>query len=608
MKSAIAILVTLLSVQGFAQSLSKYEQNPCNFRTQALDQVTSGYLPPTSNDILVQSLGLSPQDRLQIMCDLKSGFLQKYASYYLKKDTAGIDLEKNFNLCAWREYETKDTSRLHFSDRVLECLAKTRDTHVYGALAAPRPAVATVFTMAHIQGKNYITVLNQRLIARLKQGNDEVPPDIDEILAVGNEVLEIDGMSVDQAALNLRRYISSSSLDYAIYASYASLTMRDFSYPTSSVVEFKIKKPTGEVRQVALPWWSYFVGPDIEAEQYFRNLGIPKVNDLQWVYDPAAHRYLKDDDAFGSKGWGFSIPLYSGKDINVLLGSSGSPAIRFGITTSDKGQKFCYLQIRTFLEKDLISATDDSVRTTFVDALKASVLTCKKENVPMVLDLRSNPGGIGDYPPYFMSLLARTGESTVGVAQTLRVDKMSSQVMNELLNPDRVAFTDLDNPSAFSSTALEAYKNALRNNQPYMDWIYGKDLAPDSDINGYNGKIVALVTPACVSACDITSRLLKNSKRATLLGTHANGTGAGFMGGESFLKDSLGILNVEIPNFLFSIPAAKSDITVMDFSANKSMVIENNPTMADVNYEPSLTDITQGNKDLKAKIYSILFQ
>ena len=137
-----------------------------------------------------------------------------------------------------------------------------------------------------------------------------------------------------------------------------------------------------------------------------------------------------------------------------------------------------------------------------------------------------------------------------------------------------------------------------RNN--YTPMFVNSPVTPHPSIGGYDKKIVALITPNCISACDITSFILKASGRATLIGTHSNGTGAGFMStGEisNDWEDDHKVFSTTIPNLLFGLPGSKTDTETLVFEKDsvERLDTENRPTFADVQYWTTNKDIQNKN-------------
>jgi hypothetical protein len=94
------------------------------------------------------------------------------------------------------------------------------------------------------------------------------------------------------------------------------------------------------------------------------------------------------------------------------------------------------------------------------------------------------------------------------------------------------------------------------------------------------------------------SFLLKSSGRATIIGTHSNGTGAGFLStGElnTHWDDRLRVLETQVPNYLFGVPGKSYETTVFEDNSAETMCSENKPTIADIQYAPTMLDVAKNN-------------
>jgi hypothetical protein len=105
------------------------------------------------------------------------------------------------------------------------------------------------------------------------------------------------------------------------------------------------------------------------------------------------------------------------------------------------------------------------------------------------------------------------------------------------------------------------------------------------------------------------SFLLKSSGRATIIGTHSNGTGAGFLStGELNTKweDRLRVLETQVPNYLFGVPGTSIDQTVFDENSVEKMCSENRPIFADVTYSSTMLDLARNNLGWLQKASQVL--
>ena len=157
---------------------------------------------------------------------------------------------------------------------------------------------------------------------------------------------------------------------------------------------------------------------------------------------------------------------------------------------------------------------------------------------------------------------------------------------------------------------IEHLNDARKKNKEYIGPFNRiEKIKASEEVGGYDQKIVALITPACISACDVFSSLLKTSRRATLIGSHTNGTGAGYFTSTPLdsikWEDDYRILKVYIPNSLFG-KARKIDKPQMSLSAAREFSSENKPTFADVKYDPVLDDYLKKGEPWFDKAISVL--
>jgi hypothetical protein len=151
---------------------------------------------------------------------------------------------------------------------------------------------------------------------------------------------------------------------------------------------------------------------------------------------------------------------------------------------------------------------------------------------------------------------------------------------------------------------MDQYRDLLSktidDNREYTQMFTHSSVTPSPLIGGYDKKIVALITPYCISACDITSFIFKSSERVTLIGSQSNGTGAGFINSKEITtgwEDDLKIFNTSIPNLLFGIPGSKTDTEILIFEQDNAFKLdtENQPTVADVQYSTTRKDLLNKN-------------
>ena len=172
-----------------------------------------------------------------------------------------------------------------------------------------------------------------------------------------------------------------------------------------------------------------------------------------------------------------------------------------------------------------------------------------------------------------MSVLAEEGATYPGATSGYRMTSYMRQVMEPDLHQQVVGE---DQTLGLNNDQLRAvFQTTIEERRDYTPMFAGETIDYDRQkIGGFNNNIVALVTANCISACDKMSFLLKSSGRAVILGTHSNGTGAGFLStGELNTKweDRLRVFETQVPNYLFGIPGKSVTETVFDNNSTETM-------------------------------------
>ena len=136
-------------------------------------------------------------------------------------------------------------------------------------------------------------------------------------------------------------------------------------------------------------------------------------------------------------------------------------------------------------------------------------------------------------------------------------------------------------------------------------------------VGGYEGRVVALTSPSCMSACDRLAGLLRSSRRALLLGGPTEGAGGSQQEAPNLgarWSDPDGVLSLSIPNAAMGVQpldagaplAARAERTAEEFFA--ALAFENRPVPPDVPYSTSLADITGHNRGWLEQVEAVLFE
>ena len=190
----------------------------------------------------------------------------------------------------------------------------------------------------------------------------------------------------------------------------------------------------------------------------------------------------------------------------------------------------------------------------------------------------------------------RITQSLISVIQKLRID-------HEPFPTPQDPFS-----KAFLFDALEL---ALTQKLPYLPVVASGNIEADAVVKGYSEPMVVLISPECISGCDIIADLIKKSGRAKLIGTHSNGTGAGVFGDQirhqALWEDPYEFVRVKISTYLFGVFLGPVNEPIHDFDAHKDKITENSPTVADVIYDTDLSDLTLNGKGWASRALQELF-
>jgi hypothetical protein len=257
------------------------------------------------------------------------------------------------------------------------------------------------------------------------------------------------------------------------------------------------------------------------------------------------------------------------------------------------GKPALVLQIASFMSPVVLSR--DGSKLSFFAVLREIIRDAKEMRMPLILDLRDNPGGITLFPGMLLSLLTEEDKTYSNVTLGYRISRPIIGIWNHMFkNSIEVSVGS----ELTTDQSREVFRRAIEKNQTYTQMVSMNQVEADPELGGFDLPIVALISPSCISSCDIMASLLKASRRATLIGQPTNGTGMGMIpthGSHSMWKDSKGLTYLAIPNFFFGKPSLDPKGRVLQEPV-ESLNLENIPTMPDVEYTPSASDLLTQNQ------------
>lgn len=558
----------------------------------------------------------SRRERVQLACEVRDALEKRYVFYPVKgrilaeSGSAGFDPRRHLTACVAEESAVqREDDPLRFYDRMRGCVAAFQDGHLILSAPVRLPQVALGIGLRLAEGKVRVANREKKLLSFLRTASGL--RDLEEILALGNEVLEIDGRPATERLRELGRYLPASSEAARRERAVDALTRRDFDFPTRRTASLTVSV-NGARRTVELPWW---ISPDAESHvmsrSYVRRTGIATTELLAWRYDQGKDTW--DRDAGSATGYLRTDTILAPQDaagLREYRDEQEHPAVRVGEVVRRRDRAFCYLQILTFHTETLVSRDG---RQPFTDVLAGFVKSCKEKSLDLVLDLRQNGGGYLSHTSALFALLGERERTYPGGALLLRANTLN-QLVYQQRSP--IGGVPARADDAFEPRYIaEAIGNARRARQDFTPAFLEQPLRASDAVGGYAGRVVALVAPTCMSACDRLAALLRNSGRGLLVGGPTEGAGGSQQEARNLAArwaDPEGLLSLSIPNAAMGVqrrlPAAgerrKSEPAEEFF---QGLTFENRPVPPDVAYSTRLEDITGQNRGWLEQVDAALF-
>jgi hypothetical protein len=560
----------------------------------------------------------SRRQRVRVACEVRSALETRYVFWPVKGTTIAREGEAPFeprahvDACVVEERGIgREDDPLAFYDRIRRCLAGFEDGHLLFGHPARLPQVALgIGLRVTADGKVHIANREKKLVSYLRTVSGL--RDLEDLLLVGNEVLEIDGRPVADALAELSRYVSGSSAGARRERAVDALTRRDFLFPQRRVASLAISV-RGSRRVVELPWW---IAPEAErhvlTQAYVRRTGIATTDLLAWRYDHAKDAW--DKDVAPSEGHLRSDTVLSSRDaagLREYRDEGDRVAVRLGEVVRRRDRAFCYLQILSFHTETL---KDGAGARPFSRVLAGFVRECKEKELDLVLDLRQNGGGYIAHASSIAAMLARPAQPAPGGALLLRATTRNQLVFQERSPAVGSAPARAADDAFEPRRVVEAIASAQAAKREFTYAFLEKALRPSDEVGGYDGKVVALVSPACMSACDRLAGMLKTSGRAVLVGGSTEGAGGSQQEAKNLparWTDPEGLLWISIPNAAMGIqrelplPGKGREPSAEAFFA--SLAFENRPVEPDVAYATTVDDLREANRGWLERVDEVLF-
>ncbi len=533
-----------------------------------------------------QQQELTPAMRARVVCDLKRALNQKYSLLHLKRDRLGMDVIAHLDSCAATEMATADSRLYTFEDRLLQCLAPVRDSHLSLMAQTPRPLVVSGLFFRAVGQQIVLAGYDKKIIALNEDGN------LQARLRPGAVVELIDGLPPEIWAQQLSTYIGASSEGALKHQAVRALGLRDFAYPSIAALALRLSGDSSDIR---VNWFVHPMAMRGDVRDYlFSQLGLRSTVAL-------GLERRRPVDGFPADYVGYDERNSLASTIEqTYLADDGTLALQTGFIELAGGPA-CYLKIVNSNTRKL-KAVDRPGDTDRRIELQRFVRICRGGRFNMVVDLRRNFGGDFHIPLEDLALLLppnstvpsgfRTGRNTQQLRRALDVYNLGP----EFPLKDWKEFSQ----DRFFRSVIQAEQEGLE----HIPAVSERNVQTKGP--GYDGSMAVLISPQCFSGCEMMAQALKNRPRTTLIGTPTNGTGG--MKLETgvdlinavYRDDIYSTVMVRIPNAIFGIlPTTVNDGRLLPFEQVERQVLENRPLRPDVIHELTLNDVLKNGADLK---------
>lgn len=602
MKKSSLMSLLLLSSLAFAGSVSAVESQKKTVKQISKEAFSDVYAGANFQYF-------DKEDRLLIVNDFLKAVELNYAPLKLKEKRLGINLKEIRKEAIAKEEAAEDIfitkeergvavkrniiaaeqARLNmeFLDRLQILVAKFKDTHFGINENIRRQSIYNGLMFSRIEGKIVLSARDQRVVSLV----DALSGNKISELPMGLQLISIDDVPVEEKINELKQYIGSSTDAFADALAVRSLTARNFAYPKRaySVLTFanglKMKTTYFSRRNVT-------VNQRPDALAYLKSINLPEdLTTASFKYDDLKRGW----DVGGINFEGYSIDNFGKnlKNVTVYKDDSGGVGMKTGHYIA-KGKTYTVIQLFTFSTATLNTSNQEA---SFVDAIRGVALEAKENETPVILDLRYNGGGNGSFPAKLLSIFtpanAMYPTPSFGLRITPYMRQMYDLFLDEYFGAENMTF------GVTRDVMREMLDTSIADRKDYAPmYAQTKPILADEVVKGFNNNMVVLVSPWCISACDMAASLFKASQRAMIIGTQTNGTGAGYRSLETMntvFTDQFKLISSNIPNFLFGFPDKDVEKTVYGENSVDTHCSENIPTVADVKYDTTSEDLASNN-------------
>jgi hypothetical protein len=494
---------------------------------------------------------LSAAERAEDFSQLVALYSKHYGMLRWKKEHLNVDLASlKARYVPMIEAAKSDEE---FQRLCARFVADWQDPHL-AFMPADERVARLGFRTSRVDGKAIITGIDR----------DSLPKEVFPF-SEGDELVSIDGKSVERLAGSLREVMSSGNEESTLSLVYRLLAVRIpgwLEFPSGNATLAIRKYGESEAVTTSLPW--IVTGKPLPGAS-------PFISPIGRVTQET--RFQHPLEGVLAKGGATMADALVPQNVEVHVVQK-DPFVAYTMDTP-KGP-MGYLRLATFAPTD--KSIDEYIKL-YRKALKEMWFT-----KGLVVDLRNNGGGSLFYGYALAGML--TDKPLVAPTFSLRTTRENVLLYREWARKS---------PSASLQASIElvsgALEKAFASGEDFTEYVPldgVRMIQPDAEVH-YTKPIVVLINDQCYSMADIWPAILKDNDRVKLFGTNTAGAGGA----------------VE-PFGTLTHCEAKVNITVNILKRTSGQPIENLGVAPDVVYSPSVEDMANNLQEYRMAYVSLL--
>ncbi len=531
------------------------------------------YLPLKDAREKIVFNSLSDDDKRTIITYAKTLFSKVYVNLEHKTKLYSINPLADLKIIEDRYQEMNESE---FHERMLKVYSSVRDFHVNYNLPKPYACYRSIlpFSFQKMGG-------NKIIISAINLELKNFLPELTQ-LAPGDELISYQGVSPAVFIKKREAIVGASTPDAAFVQGVFDLSYRSHYntiVPTEDAVEIVLKKQTGEIISMTVPWIARYksecIRPKAPEEKALTGKRINNLREIdlkerKMIFQNWKNKFLT---FFKSKISLRKKTLTAGEQVSLEgLHSTRHPNL-FWKVISYQGQEYGYLKLDSFDGPEGSNAAVAEVKKVLENGLK--------DTTALVIDLRGNYGGQINFAEQMAALFGAMPVKSlpfyVRANDFILPMFLADQPWLQLITPE-VANNTLVGPS-------------------YLTSVSHLERVPQS----YFGKVTLLTNSECFSSCDLFSAVMKDYARVKIYGTDRSTFGGGAnVWATGYLKpafDSAGL--PALPQNMSMRVTARHALRLKDNS-----IIEDHGVASDVVLKEEMEDILTKNSTVVAKIYN----